>query len=217
MIHSEQMLPLDGPIRLRTDGGNPPLIHVENKSGFNLTDVAIVFRDGDDAVEPSTVLKADGSPEAPDEIQRQGWNKLKGHWIGDLKSGTAVPLPPLRTLAVAKGELPFAAERTKTNELARGERLNIDPLLRMAFWFPQLDDPIHGHRDEYRLVGRIDEVLPGSVVSPEASQSTGSTVVLAHLKRSETPAPSTDLNSPLDVQPEGRKNAYEEILEEPAE
>ena len=217
MIHSEQMLLLDGPIRLRTDGGNPPLIHVENKSGFNLTDVAVVFRDGDDAVEPSTVLKADGSPEAPDEIQRQGWNKLKGHWIGDLKSGTAVPLPPLRTLAVAKGELPFAAERTKANELARGERLNIDPLLRMAFWFPQLDDPIHGHRDEYRLVGRIDEVLPGSVVSPEASQSTGSTVVLAHLKRSETPAPSTDLNSPLDVQPEGRKNAYEEISEEPAE
>jgi hypothetical protein len=210
MIHSEQMLPLDGPIRLRTDGNNPPLVHVENKSGFNLTDVAIVFRKGSDAVEPSTVLRGDRSPESPDEIQRQGWNKLKGYWLGDLKNGTAAPLPPLRTIAVAKGELPFATERAKSNELSRGERLNVDPLLRMAFWFPQLDDPIHGSRDEYRLVGRIDEVLPGSVVSPEASQTTGSTVVLAHLKLGEAPFPAADKNSPLDVQPEGRKNAYEE-------
>jgi hypothetical protein len=209
MIHSEQMLPLDGPIRLRTDGKNPPLVHIENKSGFNLTDVAIVFRKGSDAVQSSAVLRADGSAELPDEIQRQGWNKLKGYWLGDLKNGTAAPLPPLRTLAVAKGELPFAAERTKANELARGERLNIDPLLRMAFWFPQLDDPIHGSRDEYRLVGRIDEVLPGSVVSPKASQTTGSTVVLAHLKLGEAPSPAVDKNSPRDVQPEGRKNAYE--------
>jgi hypothetical protein len=211
------MLPLDGPIRLRTDGGNPPLVHVENKSGFNLTDVAIVFRKGSDAVEPSTVLRGDRSPESPDEIQRQGWNKLKGYWLGDLKDGTAVPLLPLQTIAVAKGELPFATERARSNELARGERLNIDPLLRMAFWFPQLDDPIHGSRDEYRLVGRIDEVLPGSVVSPEASQTTGSTVVLAHLKLGEAPFPAVDKNSPLDVQPAGRKNAYEEEESEAAE
>ncbi len=210
MIHSEQMLPLDGPIRLRTDGNNPPLVHVENRSGFNLTDVAIVFRKGSDAVEPSTVLRGDGSTESPDEIQRQGWNQLKGYWLGDLKNGTAAPLPPLRTIAVAKGELPFATERAKSNELARGERLNVDPLLRMAFWFSQLDDPIHGNRDEYRLVGRIDEVLPGSVVSPSASQTTGSTVVLAHLKLGEAPSPAVDKNSPLDVQPAGRKNAYEE-------
>jgi hypothetical protein len=217
MIHSEQMLPLDGPIRLRTDGSNPPLVHIENKSGFNLTDVAIVFRKGSDAVDPLISERGDGLLKSPDEIQRQGWNNLKGYWLGDLKNGTAAPLPPLRTIAVAKGELPFATERAKSNELARGERLNVDPLLRMAFWFPQLDDPIHGRRDEYRLVGRIDEVLPGSVVSPEASQTTGSTVVLAHLKLGEAPFPAVDKNSPLDVQPAGRKNAYEEEELEVAE
>jgi hypothetical protein len=43
MIHSEQMLPLDGAIRLYQDDKNPRLLHLENKSGFNLTDVSIVF------------------------------------------------------------------------------------------------------------------------------------------------------------------------------
>ena len=52
-------------------------------------------------------------------------------------------------------------------------------------------------------------MLPGSVVSPKASQTTGSTVVLAHLKLGEAPSPAVDKNSPRDVQPEGRKNAYE--------
>jgi hypothetical protein len=210
MIHSEQMLPLDGAIRLFSPSNNPRLLQIENKSGFNLTDVAVVFRDGSIAVDPQQMVKADGAPDAPEEMQRLGWNKMKGYWLGDLKSGTGTLLPSLRPLAVAKGELPFSAERAKSNELTRGERLNVDPLLRVAFWFPQLDDPIHGGRDEYRLVGRIDEVLPGSVVSPAASQSTGSTVVLAHLRLGEAPFPGADKNSPLDVQPDGRKNAYEE-------
>lgn len=214
MIHSEQMLPLDGPIRLYSPSNNPRLLQIENKSGFNLSDVAIVFRDGSNAVEPAKVTRADGAAESPDEIQRQGWNNLKGFWLGDFKSGTALPLPPLQPLAVAKGELPFAAERARSTQLTSGERLNIDPLLRMAFWFPQLDDPIHGSRDEYRLIGRIDEVLPGSVVSPTASQRTGATVVLAHLRRSDAPFPGVDKNSPLDVQPQGRKNAYEFEAEE---
>jgi hypothetical protein len=209
MIHSEQMLPLDGPIRLFSPSNNPRLLQLENKSGFNLTDVAIVFREGAVAVDPLQFVKADGTAESLEEIQRRGWNKMKGVWLGDLKSGAGMLVPPLRTLAVADGELPFAAERVKAAELAGGKRLNVDPLLRMAFWFPQLDDPLHGQRDEYRLVGRIDQVLPGSVVSPAASQSSGSTVVLAHLRLGASPFPAVDKNSPRDVQPEGRRNAFE--------
>jgi hypothetical protein len=127
-------------------------------------------------------------------------------------------LPPLRPIAVAKGELPFAADRARSNELVNGERLDVDPLLRMAYWFPQLDDPIHGSRDEHRLIGRIDEVLPGSVVSPKASQTAGSTVVVAHLRLGAAPFPLPDVNSRLDIKPEGRKNAYEfEDADEPSD
>ncbi len=218
MIHSEQMLPLDGAIRLYQDDKNPRLLHLENKSGFNLTDVSIVFRAGSDAVDPGQILTADGLPELAGEVQRQGWNQLQGVWIGDLKSGTAMLLPPLRPIAVAKGELPFAADRARSNELVNGERLDVDPLLRMAYWFPQLDDPIHGSRDEHRLIGRIDEVLPGSVVSPKASQTAGSTVVVAHLRLGAAPFPLPDVNSRLDIKPEGRKNAYEfEDADEPSD
>lgn len=210
MIHSEQMLPLDGPIRLFSPSNNPRLLQIENKSGFNLTDVAVVFRPASVAVDLQQQTNPDASTKSTDEIQRLGWNKMKGYWIGEMRSGAGILLPPMQTLAVGTGELPFAAERAKANERDLGKRLNVDPLLRLAFWFPQLDDPVHGARDEYRLVGRIDEVLPGNVVSPSASQSTGATVVLAHLRLGEAPFPKPDRNSPLDVQPEGRKNAYEE-------
>ena len=203
MIHSEQMLPLDGPIRLSSQNNNPRLLQVDNKTGFDLTDVAIVFRDGSTAVKPTA---SDSSADA----QRKRWSELKGFWIGDLKSGDGKLLQTLQPLTVADGELPFADERAAANELTSGERLNVDPLLRLAFWFPQLDDPIHGGRDEYRLIGRINEVLPGNVVSPGASQSTGSTVVIAHLRLGEAAAAEPDRNSPRDVQPAGRKNAYEE-------
>lgn len=203
MIHSEQMLPLDGPIRLSSPSNNPRLLQVDNKSGFDLTDVAIVFREGSTAVKPT-------ASESSVDAQRKSWNKLKGFWIGDLKSGDGKLLPTLETLTVAEDELPFSDERAAASELSGSERLNVDPLLRMAFWFPQLDDPIHGSRDEYRLVGRIDQVLPGSVVSPAASQSTGSTVVVAHLRLGEAAAALPDSNSPRDVQPAGQKNAYEE-------
>jgi hypothetical protein len=53
------------------------------------------------------------------------------------------------------------------------------------------------------------------VASPDASQPAGATVVLAHLAYGPPPQPMRDANSPSDVVPEGRRNAYDEELEEP--
>jgi len=191
MIHSEQMAPLKGPIRLFESSGTRGLLQLENKSGYNLSDVVVVRR-----------LVGDAGPE------------LRGFWIGQLRSGGGALLPQLQSLNLKKDEIPFAAERAKAAELDYRKRLNVDALLKLAFQFPSAGDPIHGRREEYRLVARIDEILPGAVASPRASQLTGTTVVVAHLRLGEAPFPDRDVNSPLDVMPEGRRNAYDEEFSE---
>lgn len=214
MIHSEQMLPLDGAIKLSSPSNNPRLLQLENQSGFDLTDVAIIFREG---AKSSPTIPRDSDPKLLVEAERKSWSNLRGYWIGDLRSGGGTLLPPLTPLAVEEGKLPYAAERAKAAELDPGKRLNVDPLYRMAFWFPPTDDPIHGQRDEYRLVARINEALPGADVLPSVSQTTGATVVLAHLRLGEAPFPAIDKNSPTDVLPNDRRNAYDGDFLEPAE
>jgi hypothetical protein len=192
MIHSEQMLSLDGAIRMFSPEGNPRLKQLENKSGFNLSDVVVVHRD----------VTGDGKP------------RLEGCWVGELRDGAGAMLP-WTPVPIEKGKLPYAAERAKADEAAYGKRLKIDPLLKLAFQFTSPSDPLYGKRDEWRLVARIDEVLPGSVASPEASQTTGATVVLAHLDYGPAPAPELDANRPSDVIQDERRNAYDEEYEEP--
>jgi hypothetical protein len=77
--------------------------------------------------------------------------------------------------------------------------MQLDELLKLAFQFPDRDDPQSARREEYRLVGRIDEVLPGAEVSPAASQIRGATVVLAHLQYGDPPVAQPDVNSRGDL------------------
>jgi hypothetical protein len=190
MIHSEQMIELDGAIRMTSPSNNPNLKQLENKSGFNLSDVVVIHRD------VSNPLQV----------------RMEGCWVGELRNGAGILLP--RTpISVEKNQLPYAAERAKAAALDSRKRLNVDPLLKLAFRFNPKDDPLYGERDEWRLVARIDEVLPGAVASPEASQATGSTVVLAHLKYDAAPFPERDVNSPSDVLQDRPRNAYDEAYE----
>jgi hypothetical protein len=77
--------------------------------------------------------------------------------------------------------------------------MNVDVLLQLAFRFADKHDPLAARREETRLVGVIDEALPGMEILPEASQRKGATVVVAHLQYGALADMLPDVNSPADV------------------
>jgi hypothetical protein len=60
-------------------------------------------------------------------------------------------------------------------------------------------DPKHIDDGEMRLVGRVDDVLPGETITPAASQVRGATLVVAHLDYAKLPPPQRDANTRQDV------------------
>jgi hypothetical protein len=195
MVHSEQILTLKGPVRMTSPTGNPNLRQLENKSGFDLSDAVVVRR----------------------RFDANGKTTLEGCWLGRIRNGASTLLQ-WGAVPMKQGGLPFETERrqaAEVDEIDFRKRLNVDPLLKLAFRFPTAQDPHHGRRDEYRLVARVDELLPGATESPSASQSAGSTVVLQF---GPQPTPTVDANSPADVGADRRRMPYdEEVLEDPEE
>lgn len=125
-------------------------------------------------------------------IQRDGESpNFHGCWIGDLGPGASANLhfPRIKV----SGRSFFANERADERESLPAGLLNIEPLFNVAC------DPRHIAPDEMRLVGRVDEILPGSTITPAASQAQGATLVVAHLEYGALPAPERDKNSPLEV------------------
>ena len=50
-----------------------------------------------------------------------------------------------------------------------------------------------------RLVARVDSTMPDMTITPNANQSSGQTIVLAHLKHAELPKPRPDVNLRMDM------------------
>jgi hypothetical protein len=196
-LHSEQMFALPGPLRLTSSSTNSRARLVENKTGFDLYDAAVVHRTYDG----------------------ERW-KYEGCWLGKLASGTSQPIVA-ESLVLESNRLLFANERGEAAKVDSHKRLNIDGLLQQAFRFPATGgashDPIQGQREEWRLVARIDEPLAGAVTSPAASQTAGGTVVLAHLQLELAPPQEPDANSIKDVDDGDPRNAYDEELPAEAE
>lgn len=69
---------------------------------------------------------------------------------------------------------------------------------------------------DMRLVGWLDETLPGLEVSPRASQVTSRTLVLTHLAEAPLPEPTSDLNMRLSVTDEDDQDKNDLNLGEPA-
>jgi hypothetical protein len=201
MVHSEQMFGLDGPIRLgqSTALGN---LQIENRSKFALQSVCIVRRP------------------ARDDIRRE-LGEFAGQWIGELLPGqsVAVSFQPLRiddqpAIGVAEAgaaensrvDAAFAKERVEEGRL-RGERLNLEPMFRLAL------DSNHMEDGEVRLVARVDEVLPGETITPAASQIRGATLVVAHLKYAPLPTPRKDLNVKRDIKADADEPAEDESFD----
>lgn len=171
MVHSEQMFPLDGAIRLGKSSRNRP--QIENRSQLHLQSVAAIQR----------------STREDEEAGRKG---LRGTWIGELRPGESAPVtfPPL---VMAKDKVPFADERADEERLQNVERLNLEPTFRLALDIESFEP------GEKRLVARVDGLLSGESVSPAASQVRGATLVVAHLEYAPLPDPRPDLNTRRDV------------------
>ncbi|MGI9429439.1 MAG: hypothetical protein ACR2NM_12325, partial [Bythopirellula sp.] len=118
-------------------------------------------------------------------------------WIGELRNGAATVVG-LKPIVLLEDQLLHQAERQQAAS-ERGVRIDVEGLMNIAFQFPEGEDPLQQRRDEIRVVGLIDQVLPGSEVSPSASQINGTTVVLAHLSYGALPQPEPDVNSRSDV------------------
>ncbi len=193
LVHSEQMVPLAGPLRLAAPSTNPNVLQLDNRTGVDLSDAVVIRRNP----------PARGSSKAT----------FQSCWIGRLDNGSS-PLLSWKPVTPAQNDLLYAAERVQAAKDDPHKRLGVDGLLKLAFRFPATD-PLYARREEYRLIARLDEPLPGSTTTPAASQVTGSTVVLAHLRCELPPPMDPDVNSPADVLGNRPRNAYDEEL--PAE
>ncbi len=174
LVHSEQVLKLDGSLRFGESSRGQR--QIENRSQFNLRDVVLVRR----IFDKKNRLRYDGA------------------WLGDLRAGESALLA-LLPMDLSNDRLPFESERITAAKLRGETSLNVDSLVQLAFRFPSGDDPVARKREEYRLVGVVDGALPGMEVEPAASQIQGATVVVAHLEYGELPPPQPDANSIGDV------------------
>lgn len=169
LVHSEQMFPLDGAIRLGTAkaGGGQ---QIENLSQFKLQSVAILKR--------------------PDRTENS--NNVTGMWIGELLPGQSVA--KLRNMKpITNLKAPFAEERSAEGRLQNKTRLDLEPMFRLAL------DTKNMEVGEIRLVARVDEVLAGQTITPTASQSRGANLIVAHLQYAQLRDPIPDENTRREV------------------
>jgi hypothetical protein len=162
MVHSEQMVPLDGGIQAGKSQARGTR-QIENRTKLKLQSTCLVKRVG---------------------------AKFEGMWIGEMLPGKSVPVA-MRPLAL--DEPAFVADRTAESRVQSAERLNLEPMFRLALDPQLLED------GETRLVARVDEVMPGQTITPNASQVRGATLVVAHLGYAPLAAPKKDQNTRQDL------------------
>jgi hypothetical protein len=103
MVHSEQMIALDGPLQLGTSqatGGR----QVENRTKLKLQSACVVKR----------------TPRG-----------LEGMWIGEFSPGKSLPLV-LSPLELEPKEAAFASDRSAEGRVQPADRLNLEPMFRLA-------------------------------------------------------------------------------------
>ncbi len=179
MAHSEEIITLAGGLQLgKSSLGHDQLM---NRLGYNMRDVVVVKR----YFEPG------------------GNARYASSWIGQLRDGE-ISTVGFQPLVPNQGQMPHQEQRTQAANGDQKTSVDIDALADLAFQFPESEDPLEQRRDECRVVGLIDQVLPGTEVSPVASQIVGTTVVVAHLQHGSLPQPEPDFNNSDDVVKEAR-------------
>jgi len=174
MVQSEEVFSCQGPLQLGESSRGHK--QIENKTELNLHDVVVLHR----------------------IFSENGGARLEGAWIGELRAGHSAVLG-LTPLGISSDQLPYAEDRSLAAKSSYHKQLDIRALLRLAFQFPSATDPMNARREEYRAIGIIPEVLPGTEISPKSSQIQGTTVVLAHLQYGDPLPAQPDVNSRADV------------------
>jgi hypothetical protein len=188
MVHGEQMHTLDGAIRMTKPAANGSR-QIDNGSKLDLRSACVVYR-----------------PTAAET--KLGRGELEGKWIGELGPGKSTTVAQDWPLLVAKDVIddrdpqktetkpaPFAKERADDARRIGTKQLNLEPMFKLSL------DPTFMEEGETRLVARVDQVLPGQTITPQASQVRGATLVVAHLQYPDPAAPEKDLNTSRDINP----------------
>ena len=187
MVHTEQMQELDGAIRLgtTTTTGSP---QIENRSKLELHSVCIVRK--------PTAAETKKDP-----------HELEGRWIGTILPGQSAPITDRFPALRDEKKKPYDEERVAESRTIGSPRLNLEPMFHLAL------DPKYMEKGETRLVARVDEVLPGETITPEASQVRGATLVVAHLKYADHAPPEKDKNTRRDIKADSKQSTDDNALE----
>lgn len=110
-------------------------------------------------------------------------------WVGTLKAGESKTILFQKSIADHNP----TEERKLRNPAGNKDPLKLDALYQIAEHGDSLAP------GETRLVGKLNGVLPGVRVTPEASQLRGATMVVAHLHYEPLPAPVPDTNTQADI------------------
>lgn len=99
------------------------------------------------------------------------------HFVGLLEPGTSQPIR-------------WSDRRPQmVSELPMGVHVLLDRMVDARGLMPE----------QTRLIGRLDQVLDGIEISPSVGQTSGQTLVIAHLRQGRLPAPERDVNLPTDI------------------
>jgi hypothetical protein len=71
-------------------------------------------------------------------------------------------------------------------------------------------EPKYIDEGETRLVARVDEILPGQTITPDASQVRGATLIVAHLEYAPPPPPQKDRNTKRDIKADAEQEDDEQ-------
>jgi hypothetical protein len=185
MVHSEEMQTLDGPIRF---GKSAALggNQIENRTKLDLHSVCVIRKPTDDEVKRKT-------------------HRMEGRWIGELTGGQSAAFAGMTSLPDKPKT--FEEERIAEAQLISTPRLNLEPMFQLAL------DPQYLEPGETRLVARCDEVQPGEIITPQASQVRGATLVVVHLSYAPPPALEKDQNTSRDIKADSRKSLEEENVQ----
>jgi len=175
MVHSEQMIDLGGSLHLdRNKEGRPIVV---NDTELTLSEVAVLRK------------------RLPEGLSRSSNVRMDLCYIGQLRPHQAASLG-FKTFAGEDLEESLrdalAGERGRASEEGLGDRLDLELLYEVA------EDPATLARGETRLVGRVDDLMPGASVEPAASQVRAATLVLVHLDAGDLPPPEPDANTKYD-------------------